>query len=112
MYIILVEQDIIYLNRFIWNKKKAQGNIKKRHISFEVAARVFLDPVLYVVYDEENSTQEEERYNCIGVIDNQYAVIVVSMTEREPYTRIFSARKATAKERRDYEKNAKNIRGY
>ena len=107
-----MKEDIVYLNRFVWNETKAKNNIKKHGISFEVACRVFGDPALYVVYDEKNSTLDEERYNCIGIIDQQYTVIVVSMTEREPYTRIFSARKANGKERNRYEKNAKNLRGY
>ena len=107
-----MKEDIVYLERFIWDKTKAKKNVRKHKISFEVACRVFSDPALYIVYDDENSTFTEERYNCIGLIDRQYAVIVVSMTEREPYTRIFSARKATGKERQSYEKNAKNLRGY
>lgn len=112
MYIIAMSGDVIYQNQFIWNRKKAAANVLKHGLSFEVACRVFLDPALYVVYDEENSTPEEERYNCIGIIGDQYTVILVSMTEREPYTRIFSARKATGKERKNYEKNAKNLRGH
>ena len=100
-----MRDDYIYLEHFIWSKKKAEANLKKHGVSFEVAARVFNDPILYVEYDKMNST-EEERYNCTGTVDGAITLLRVAITDREPYIRIISARKATRKEAGDYEKNA------
>ena len=101
--------DYIYLDRFIWNRKKASSNKAKHGVSFEVAARIFNDPVLYVEYDIKNSSEKEARYNCTGTVAGAVTVLRVTMTEQEPYIRIISARKATKKEIADYEKNARNL---
>ena len=100
-----MKDDYIYLERFVWSKKKAETNLKKHDVSFAVAARIFNDPVLYIEYDNKNST-EEERYNCTGTVDGAITLLRVTITDREPYIRIISARKATRKEVSDYEKNA------
>ena len=105
-----MSKDYIYLDRFIWDSKKAERNLEKHSVSFELACRIFNDPALYVLYDSENSTMDEDRFFCIGDIGDGLTVLAVAMTEREPYTRIISARKATSKEKRVYEKNAKTIR--
>ncbi|MBR5970016.1 MAG: BrnT family toxin [Lachnospiraceae bacterium] len=104
-----MRDDVIYLDRFVWNREKAKTNIEKHRVSFEVAARIFNDPVLYIEYDEINSTPAEERYHCTGMVAGALMVLRVTMTEREPYIRLISARKATRKEISDYEKNFKNL---
>lgn len=104
-----MRDDFVYLDRFIWSRKKAKSNLEKHGISFEVAARIFNDPVLYIEYDDINSTPKEDRYNCTGVVAGAVTLLRVTMTERDPYIRIISARKATRKEISDYEKNAKNL---
>lgn len=65
--------------------------------------------ILYVIYDDKNSTTEESRCNCIGAVDGYLTILTVTMTERNDYIRFISARKANQKERRDYENNAKNL---
>ena len=105
-----MDRDEIYLNQFIWdkNKNKAATNKKKHHVSFELAVRIFNDPALFVVYNEENSTDEDgELY--IGICDNLCTVLTVSAKERDDYIRIISARKATKKEVDIYEKNRKKL---
>lgn len=104
-----MKKDYIYLNQFIWDIEKAQYNIETHHISFETACRIFNDPALYVYYDDKNSTAEETRYNCVGAVDGYLTILTVTMTEREEYIRIISARKLNETERRNYEKNAKNL---
>lgn len=104
-----MNREYIYQGVFVWDEKKAKENLKKHQVSFELACRVFNDPALYVLYDASNSTDEEERYICIGNIGDGLTVLSVAMTERAPYTRIISARKATRRERESYEKNARSI---
>ena len=104
-----MSDDYIYLDRFMWNKNKAKINLEIHKVSFELACRIFNDPALYVLLDDGNSTPEEDRFVCIGNIGDGVTILSVAMTERQPYIRIISARKATRKERSKYEKNAKTV---
>ena len=72
-----MNRDYIYLNRFIWDEKKSQINKKKHKISFELAARIFNDPGLYVSYDTKHS-DEEDRELYIGSCGGTYLVLTVS----------------------------------
>jgi uncharacterized DUF497 family protein len=98
--------DIYYKDRFVWNKDKAEANIEKHHLSFEVASTVFDDPFYVEYYDTDNS-DDEDRYRVIGVdtgfVDGQF--ITVSVTYRDDLIRIFSARKAEPKEVESYNEN-------
>ena len=105
-----MRNDVVYAERFVWNRRKANENLKKHQLSFETAVRIFNDPVLYMEYDTTHSAQGEDRYLCIGIADHAYTALTVIMTEQEPYIRMISARKATQKEVLIYEKNAKNLR--
>lgn len=96
--------DYIYLNRFIWNKQKAEYNKQKHHLSFEQAATVFADPMAIEVYDKKNSA-DEDRVNVIGITQIGITACVTT-TDRENLIRIISARKATTKEQELY--NAEN----
>ena len=51
--------DFVYLNTFVWDTEKNELN-KKKHagLSFELASRVFNDPLLYNVYDYSHSDDE------------------------------------------------------
>ena len=77
-----------------WDDEKAKLNKKKHGISFETAARVFLDKNLIDDYDELHS-DEEERIKVIGRVGKILAVIY---TERGEKYRLISARQATKKE--------------
>ena len=67
-------------------------------MSFETAARVFLDENFIDDYDEIHS-DFEERIQIIGKIGE---VLTVIYTERGDRNRIISARRANKKERTDY----------
>jgi uncharacterized DUF497 family protein len=105
------------LNRmlFEYDEDKNRENIKKHGISFEIAARVFLDYDRIEMYDDDNSG-EEDRFDTIGDISASTAdfivgsigkaedILFVVYTEREQkgditLTRIISARRATSFER-------------
>lgn len=104
-------KDFIYLNRFIWDTQKNELN-KRNHkgLSFELASRVFADPLLFQDYDYFHSA-EEDREKFIGKIEGHYIATVIA-TDRDGLTRLISARKAVQTEVKLYEENAKRIQGY
>ena len=113
MYYKSVERNknFVYLNTFIWDTEKNEINKKKHHISFELAVRIFNDPYMVKQYDNLNSTPEEERWKCIGrdLQSGNFRTLTVSMTERGELKRIFSARKSSNMEIKDYEENTAAI---
>ena len=84
-----------------WNAAKARANLQKHGVSFEEAATVFLDPLALTFSDPDHSLGEE-REITIGNTGAQL-VVLVSHCQRGDRTRIISARKATRKERKQYE---------
>ena len=89
--------------RFEWDPKKAEANQTKHHVSFEEALTVFADPLARIFPDEEHSVAES-REIIIGHSDSNQ-LILVNFTGIDDRVRIFSARKATRRERKDYEEN-------
>ncbi|MGI9106934.1 MAG: BrnT family toxin [Pyrinomonadaceae bacterium] len=87
--------------QFEWDDVKAERNSRIHGISFEEAKTVFSDP-LFVVFNDVEHSQQEQRYIIMG---ESYVgrVLVVAYTEREMKTRLISAREATRKERQSYE---------
>jgi hypothetical protein len=71
------------------------------------AQTVFVDP-LARIFDDEVHSAEEEREIIIGHSSGD-RLLLVCFTERGDVIRIISARKATNRERNDYEEN---ILGY
>lgn len=89
---------------FEWDENKNKIN-KKKHdgLSFEIAARVFLDEKRIEKYDVLNSTLDEVRYQAIGMVDK---ILFVAFTERGvDRIRIISARPAEQEEIDEYYKN-------
>jgi uncharacterized DUF497 family protein len=68
---------------------------------FEKAATVFLDP-LAITFPNPDHSGEEDREITIG-ITTKHRVVFVSHCPRGDRTRIISTRKATRKERKQYE---------
>ncbi|MBC8334398.1 MAG: BrnT family toxin [Anaerolineales bacterium] len=90
---------------FEWNPQKAQTNEKKHGISFDEASTVFLDTYSLTIYDPLHS-ESEDRFVIIGnSLKNR--ILTVVHIERGDNMRIISARKATQKERKYYEKIVK-----
>ena len=84
-----------------WNAGKAKTNIQKHGVSFDEAATVFLDP-LALTFPDPYHSGGEEREITIGYTTG-HQVVFVSHCQRGNRVRIISARKATRKERRQYE---------
>ncbi|HSE88971.1 MAG TPA: BrnT family toxin [Candidatus Binatia bacterium] len=86
-----------------WDGAKASTNLRKHKVSFAEAASVFLDPLALSFFDPDHS-DEEDREITIGISSRKRALFV-SHCERGGRIRIISARKATRKERLQYEKS-------
>lgn len=84
-----------------WDPKKAKANLHKHDVSFEEAATVFLDS-LAITFPDPDHSSEEEREITIG-FSMKHRVVFVSHCPRGNHTRIIGARKATRKERKQYE---------
>jgi uncharacterized protein len=91
---------------FEWDDAKAHSNLKKHQVSFEIAARAFLDPRALSVQDRIEGG--EYRWQTLGVVDG-YLLLLVAHTVRQSdeseIIEIISARKADKKERAYYEKD-------
>ena len=85
--------------RYQWDRNKAATNLNKHGIDFADAASVFFDELAITIFDDRF---EEERFVTVGV-DIFNRILVVVYTMRDDEIRFISARKATRKERRQYE---------
>jgi len=90
---------------FEWDDRKAAKNLRKHGVSFEEAATVFGDPFAVRVHDEEHSTTVDVRWIVVGLSAKTRVLFVVFCEVSKVAVRIISARKATYRERRDYEEN-------
>jgi uncharacterized DUF497 family protein len=86
---------------FEWDRQKAEANLRKHGVSFEEAQTVFTDPLSITLSDPDHS-EDEVRFIDIGMSDNQ-RVLAVGYTERGQHIRLINARKASARERKQYE---------
>src|SRR5689334_1349466 len=90
--------------RFEWDQRKSESNRKKRGIDFETAKLAFDDPLCMSEY--EGDEHGEIRWRTTGQIGG-VIIVLVSHTIREEddveIIRIFSARKASRRERQKYE---------
>ena len=84
-----------------WDPKKAAANQRKHDISFDDAASVFLDPLALTFADSDHSIAEQ-RGVTIGHTRRQQ-VVFVAHCQRGNRVRLISARRATPRERRQYE---------
>lgn len=92
---------------FEWDPRKATVNIRKHGVSFQEAATVFADPRQISVYDVEHS-RAEDRWVTLGVSKNGRLLVVchtfMDVQRGRVTIRVFSSRKATKTETREYTK--------
>lgn len=88
---------------FEWDDSKAQANELKHGVGFDEASTIFGDPLELTISDPDHSIGEF-RFLSIGrSIDGN--LLLVSYTERHPNKiRIISARPATKREFKHYER--------
>jgi uncharacterized protein len=89
--------------KFEWDRRKAVSNLSKHGVSFEEALSVFGDS-LARIFDDEDHSADEQREIIIGHSVKERLLVVCFTAQRES-VRIFSARRATKRERKDYEEN-------
>jgi uncharacterized protein len=92
---------------FDWDPVKARQNLQKHGVSFERAARIFLDPFAISIFDEKHS-RSEDRWITIGSEANEVLLVVVhafrNMDPENALVRIISVRRATKEEAQQYHK--------
>ena len=89
---------------FIWDPGKAEANIKKHGVSFDLAVTVFNDPLHLSVLDGKE--RGEERWTTVGLAADSRTLVVVHLYRdlgNNEIVRIISARKATRKVKKQYE---------
>ena len=92
--------------RFEWDLRKAEANVRKHGVSFELARQVFVDPLQ--VSEQDRVEGGEYRWQTIGEVNGTTLLLVghaVQEDEEGEIIRIISARRATRSERRRYEQN-------
>jgi uncharacterized protein len=88
---------------FEWDCAKSKANERKHGVSFKEAQSVFYDDFARQYFDEGRS-DAEERFIMVG-LSNRARILLVCHCEKlgGETIRIISARKATQKERSQYE---------
>jgi uncharacterized DUF497 family protein len=94
----------------VWDENKARKNIRAHGIGFHEAIQAFLDPYLVLSYDEAHSSLEETRWKGLGMIRDSL-LLMVCFTEADDELRLYSAREASPKEKRDYRDHINKIFG-
>jgi uncharacterized DUF497 family protein len=92
---------------FEWDPAKATNNASKHGVTFEQAIEVFKEPMALTLYEDVESTSDEDRWVTLGLVNNQHYLLVVH-TYHEPSgnnvaIRVISARRATKHEIKQYE---------
>ena len=89
---------------FDWDPAKGTRNLAKHGVSFDQVMPVFRDVLSRTLFDEEHSA-EEERWITIGLSGADLLLVVHTLDQIQVdlvAIRIISARRPTARERRDY----------
>lgn len=91
--------------RWTWDADKDRINKAKHGLSFELAQRVFDDPLAVSRPDPD---PDEARWQTVGLIGAVAVLVIHTWPETDPEIgdetgRIISARKATSHERKAYE---------
>jgi len=85
---------------FVWDREKANSNLRKHGIAFETACEVFLDPFICLI--AADVVRGEERETAIGMTSD-WRLLSVTYVFRSHMVRLISARTITIRERKNYE---------
>lgn len=91
--------------KFEWDQAKNLSNHAKHGVSFQLAGKVFDDPLATYLFDRIEDG--EERWHVMGKIGDMPVLLVVHTyrsDDGEEIIRIISARQASSHERRRYER--------
>jgi len=89
----------LIVGEFEWDDEKNATNFAKHGIRFEEAATIWTGPV---VTGQDEAHESEVREVSFGLIGGITCVCVVH-TQRNEKTRIINARKATKRERKEFD---------
>ena len=89
-----------WLVEFEWDSQKAASNLRKHGVRFAEAVTVLEDQAALSMVDDNS---QEERFVALGM-DSLGRILVVIYATRGDRIRIISARKATRRERSQYER--------
>jgi uncharacterized DUF497 family protein len=92
--------------QFSWDGTKAQTNVRKHGVTFQLARTVFRDRLAVMCHDGRYDESLEDRWHVVGMADGGILVVVVCAiceSNGDEHVRIISARRATVRERRVYE---------
>jgi hypothetical protein len=95
--------DVVYrLNdiEFVWDRRKAESNLRKHGVTFETACEVFFDP--FVCFIGVDVVGVERREIVMGMTVDWWILRVIYIF-RKSQIRIVSARPVTSQERKTYE---------
>ena len=88
--------------RFSWDEHENLTNQRKHRVSFEVAARVFIDANRIEQYDDQED-YGENRWITIGIVGPALLTVVYTVRDEDgEVIRLISARRANAQEKRAY----------
>lgn len=94
------------LEGFEWDNGNKNKNWKKHKVTDKEAEEVFFDSLSITIIDTKHSVSEK-RFHHLGKTSRN-KILFISSTIRNNKIRIISARPVNHKERRIYEKKAKN----
>lgn len=86
---------------FEWDQNKSETNLRKHSVSFEDAARVFLDSNRIETFDGREP-YGEDRWKTVGLVEPALLAVVYTIRGNDDVIRIISARKADSYERAKY----------
>ena len=84
---------------FEWDREKAESNLGKHGVSFDVAIAAFADPFRLVV-DATRADEGEVRVKVVGRVAGRLITVVFTM--RGEAHRLISARRSNEREERLY----------
>ena len=84
-----------------WDPQKAEANFRKHKIRFSDAESVLFDPMALTI--EDQIIDQDRRFLSVGS-DAIGRILVIVYSYHGDTIRLISARKATPKERKNYEK--------
>ncbi|MBI2838961.1 MAG: BrnT family toxin [Acidobacteria bacterium] len=88
------------MREYEWDPGKARRNLRKHGVGFADAVTIFSDENLAVIPDP--GVEEEQRFVALGLDASGHLLAVVYTWRGENRIRIISARRASARERKQY----------
>ncbi len=91
--------------QFEWDEAKAEANLRKHGVSFELASSIFADPQILTLADTTHS-ESEERWFSIGLASNGVPMSIAYLWTDNGVglikIRLITARRSTTTEIRYY----------